>query len=182
LPRNDEFIILGESFSGPIAVSVAASKPKGLIGLVLCSTFIRNPRPVFKSISRLIDILPVKALPDVLLNYLLMGHDSTPILRSTLKAALSQNSNVSLKARLKSVLAVDVSAKLQTVHVPLLYLQAAQDKIVPVAAGKHMADTYPDTQIVVIDAPHFLLQLASNEAARVVKAFVDNVNNGRFGT
>ena len=35
LPTDSPFILLGESFSGPIAVSIAASKPAALVGLVL---------------------------------------------------------------------------------------------------------------------------------------------------
>ena len=37
------FIILAESYSGPVAVSVAQHHPKGLRGLVLCNTFIAHP-------------------------------------------------------------------------------------------------------------------------------------------
>ena len=40
---NTKFIILGESFSGPIAIKVADSKPKNLLGIILCATFIKNP-------------------------------------------------------------------------------------------------------------------------------------------
>ena len=32
LPRDKPFLILGESFSGPIAISIAASNPPGLVG------------------------------------------------------------------------------------------------------------------------------------------------------
>ena len=45
LPSDQPFVILGESFSGPIAVSIAASPPDGLRGIVLCCSFVRNPRP-----------------------------------------------------------------------------------------------------------------------------------------
>ncbi len=47
LPTNEPFFILGESFSGPIAVSIAASAPPGLKGLILCASFVRNPQPLF---------------------------------------------------------------------------------------------------------------------------------------
>ena len=44
LPIDRPFVLLGESYSGPIAISIAASAPPGLIGLVLCCSFARNPR------------------------------------------------------------------------------------------------------------------------------------------
>ena len=45
LPLDRPFLLLGESFSGPIAIALAAERPEGLQGLVLCVTFARNPSP-----------------------------------------------------------------------------------------------------------------------------------------
>ena len=47
LPEREEYVILGESFSSPIAVMTAESKPRNLVGLILCATFARNLRPNF---------------------------------------------------------------------------------------------------------------------------------------
>jgi pimeloyl-ACP methyl ester carboxylesterase len=43
LPAEEPFVILGESFSGPLALMAAASRPPGLQGVILCATFVRNP-------------------------------------------------------------------------------------------------------------------------------------------
>ena len=43
LPTDRPFVLLGESFSGPLAVMAAAARPAGLVGVVLCASFIRNP-------------------------------------------------------------------------------------------------------------------------------------------
>ena len=48
------YVLLGESFSGPIAISLAASAPDQLKGLVLCCTFARNPRPFFSGLRSLV--------------------------------------------------------------------------------------------------------------------------------
>lgn len=45
LPADRPYVLLAESFSGPIGVEIAAQAPPGMMGLVLCSTFARNPRP-----------------------------------------------------------------------------------------------------------------------------------------
>ena len=39
LPADGPYVLLAESFSGPIAISIAASVPKGLVALVLCCHF-----------------------------------------------------------------------------------------------------------------------------------------------
>jgi pimeloyl-[acyl-carrier protein] methyl ester esterase len=41
LPRGTPFILLGESFSGSVAIAIAANPPPNLIGLVLSTTFAR---------------------------------------------------------------------------------------------------------------------------------------------
>jgi len=42
-PLQGEFLILGESFSGPLAIQTAARQSAGLVGIVLCATFARKP-------------------------------------------------------------------------------------------------------------------------------------------
>lgn len=44
--RGGDFVVVGESFSGPLALLLAARSPPGLRGVVLCATFIRFPLPV----------------------------------------------------------------------------------------------------------------------------------------
>jgi pimeloyl-[acyl-carrier protein] methyl ester esterase len=59
LPIDRPYVLLGESFSGPIAVSIAATAPPRLAGLILCSTFVRNPQPHLRFLRSLLPILPV---------------------------------------------------------------------------------------------------------------------------
>src|SRR3981081_958267 len=46
VPRNEPWVILAESFSGPIAVKIAAANPRGLKGVILCASFVKNPLPL----------------------------------------------------------------------------------------------------------------------------------------
>jgi pimeloyl-ACP methyl ester carboxylesterase len=46
LPKTGSFVVLGESFSGPIAIRIAADPPEGMVGVILCVTFARNPQPL----------------------------------------------------------------------------------------------------------------------------------------
>jgi len=61
LPLGKPFFLLGESFSGPIAISLAAEKPDGLLGLILSCTFAKNPHPYFKPLKSLTRILPISS-------------------------------------------------------------------------------------------------------------------------
>jgi pimeloyl-[acyl-carrier protein] methyl ester esterase len=64
LPTDRPFVLLGESFSGPLAIRIAARRPASLVGLVLCVTFASNPYPWTGAWARpLAKFLPLKSLP-----------------------------------------------------------------------------------------------------------------------
>jgi pimeloyl-ACP methyl ester carboxylesterase len=182
LPTSGPFVLLGESFSGPIAVSIAASRPPGLIGLILCATFVRNPLPFLRPLRFLAGALPVKLAPLAVLSAALLGSFATPQLRAALAAAMSQVSSQALGARLRAVLSVDASVKLQAVDVPLLYLQARHDRLVPRSALAHIQRLFPATQVAQVNAPHFLLQAAPQDAATVVGAFARSLAEASKGS
>jgi pimeloyl-ACP methyl ester carboxylesterase len=177
IPKEGPYVILGESFSGPIAISLAASAPEQLMGLILCCTFVRNPRPALAVFGPLARLLPVRSLPASASARLLFGRFSTAKLRAALAHSLASVSPSVLRGRLRAVLAVDVSAKLAAVRVPLLYLRAARDRLVPASASTLVTHLSPQAQVVEIEAPHCLLQAAPAEASRAVATFLRRVQN-----
>ena len=122
LPIDRPFVLLGESYSGPIAISIAASAPPGLIGLVLCCSFARNPRPALSWLRRLVPFMPTRihaALPD----WFLLGQFSTPRLENSVAQVLPQIAPGVFRTRLTSIIDADVTARLADVRVPVLYLR-----------------------------------------------------------
>src|SRR5439155_22620184 len=63
LPTQRSFLLVGESFSGPVAVALAASSPVGLRGLVLVCSFVRSPIALPRVLHPLISLLPVWLVP-----------------------------------------------------------------------------------------------------------------------
>lgn len=175
LPKNEAFVILGESFSGPIAVSIAASGSENLKALILCCSFVKNPRPILSPVRGLIDFLPVALAPISALSHLLLGRFSTAALRAKLAESLKKVSSSTLRMRLKAVLDVDASQKITAIKVPVQYLRASQDVLVPSSASALIANLRPTTHIVELEAPHFLLQAAPAEAAKAISEFVRGV-------
>ena len=172
LPTRGPFVLLGESFSGPIAIRLAASQPAGLAGLVLCCTFARNPWPAFSALSPLVGLLPMAHTPMAVLGPALLGRDSSPPLRSALRAAMAQVSSASLRARLRAILSMDASLLLRDTRLPTLDLRGARDRLVPASAARLVRLLRPDAQVVDIDGPHGLLQTRPHEAARAIGAFM----------
>jgi hypothetical protein len=88
LTENRPFVLLAESFSGPLAIPIAASLPSGLAGLVLCFTFSRSPWPWLSKLDWLVYHLPIKRIHLSLLNCFLLGRFSSVPLQSALRGVL----------------------------------------------------------------------------------------------
>ncbi len=174
LPGDRPFILLGESYSGPVAISIASTAPSGLMGLVLCCTFARNPRPGLSWLRRFVRFVPAR-VPVAVPSWFLLGPFSNQRLRSALGATLAQISPDALRARLASVMDVDVTALVARIQVPILYLRATRDRIVPPRISDEIMRQNPRIRIVDVEAPHLLLQTAPATAAGLLKSFVKDI-------
>lgn len=178
LPHDDTYFLLGESFSGPIALSLAAKQPPGLQGVILCSTFVRNPRPlVGKMVPLLLPLLPLKTLPPVLLKTLLLGPWSTDKLIERLTLAIRQVAPEVLKFRLRQVFAVDVTVALTSLQIPVLALRGDADRLVPRSAWHDISAANPWVMPIEMAGPHALLQTRSAQAAEQIVKFIGRAQN-----
>lgn len=172
IPPSGQCVIIGESFSGPVAIALAAERPKGLVALVLCATFASTPHAIFRPFANWTRWLPMKAAPLSAAGFALLGPFATPDLLAALGAALANVSTASLQARLRAVLSVDVRHLLRQVTVPILYLRARQDLVVPARAAREILALNHHVQVVDIEAPHFLLQAVPRPAANALLDFL----------
>ena len=175
LPASGDYFLLGESFSGPVAVALAAEAPARMRGLILSATFVRNPLSWTSPIVLLVGVLPVTGAPASLMTRLLLGKFSTRKLRGDIAGSLAHMSAATIRARLRAIAAVDASANLARVGVPILYLRAEHDLVVPRSAGRLIEGLKPKTKVLGFDAPHFLLQVAVDEAACAIQKFISDV-------
>ena len=182
LPATDDFFLLGESFSGPVAVAIAAEGHPRLRGLILSAAFIRNPLPWTSPIAPLVEVAPVTGAPASLLTRALLGQFSTSSRRLMIGASLAQTSRTTIRARLRAIAEVDMRDRLAAVTVPILYLRASHDRIVPESAGDLVIQIKPETTLVTVRAPHFLLQIGFREAARAICAVVAKLDSRAPGS
>jgi pimeloyl-ACP methyl ester carboxylesterase len=59
--------------------------------------------------------------------------------------------------------------------VPVLYLRATEDRLVPRRCADTIAAAIPQTHIVDVEPPHFLLQAAPTATAAAVRAFIETL-------
>jgi pimeloyl-ACP methyl ester carboxylesterase len=174
LPQDRPYLLLGESFSGPIAIAIAASRPPGLAGLVLCCTFARNPYPALAVFKPLVGWLPFKLVPLAVLSFFLIGAFATEVLRRDLQQALAGVSSRVLQERTVAVLSVDAGAQLHEITAPRFYFAASRDRVVPASSGR-LITALPGWQQSGFAAPHFLLQSCPALAAEAIRRIMREI-------
>ena len=172
LPPTGPYLILGESFSGPIAAQLAAERPGDFRGLILCASFVSSPMAHLRPFEWLLDLGPVRSLARWLAPRTLLGRFETPELRALLRRTLSRLPRSVLVARIRAVLAANSIAAFARCRAPTLYLQGTEDTLLPLSCVDEICRLAPKTRIVKIAAPHCVLQCAPDEAARAISEFL----------
>ncbi|MGK5052628.1 alpha/beta fold hydrolase [Janthinobacterium sp. RB2P8] len=173
LPQGRPFVVLAESFSGPLGAALRANPPPGMRALILCCSFVRNPRPMLAPLRHLLDLVPFGAMPGFALRQALLAPCATPQLQDELAAALAQVPPSVLRQRLRAILDTDASRSFARGSLPVLYLCARHDRLVPPANAVQILHLAPGAQLIDIAAPHMLLQAAPAAAADAVAAFLN---------
>lgn len=168
LPTDDPYVIVAESFSGPIAVRLAATVPLNLKGLVLCASFVYVPvnawmKAVLIFASRFLFLFPT---PRAAVRYFLAGDDAPDALLTMCREALSGVSPSVLSHRLRMALAVDERQALRGIVVPVLFLLPTRDRLMNRDWVSQMHKIRKDMAVAPIDAPHLLLQREPIEAVK----------------
>jgi pimeloyl-ACP methyl ester carboxylesterase len=171
LPRQP-FAIVAESFSGPIALRIAARKPANLFAIVLVATFIDSPMRWMPAWLVRPQLLAPLARSRLLIRHQLLDASASDELVDLVRAAIMRVRPEVLAGRVRSILTLDAADALQACALPMLYLQATRDRVVPSRAVRVMARYRPDLRVERIEGPHLLLQCNPAGAARVIEQFL----------
>ncbi|WP_437850665.1 alpha/beta fold hydrolase [Sorangium sp. So ce363] len=174
LPADGPYALLGESFSGPLALRLACRSAGQLVGVVLVATFVTNPVwPVPPLARHLVGPwLFRRRAPELVSRHYLVGADASAAWLERVAANVETVDPAVMAARVREVLSVDARAALQGCAAPLLYLGAAGDTLVPPRVLRELRRMRPDLECVTVDAPHLVLQLAPEASARAIEGFL----------
>jgi len=180
LPRDRSYVLLGWSFSGPLAIMTAARRPPGLRGLILCSTFARSPHPYVPELAvRLLGPMAGRVFPFASLWKARLGGYATSDVRRLLEHALIQTTPDAVSLRLRAALSVDVRPHLARVEVPVLYLQSSTDFVVPPWCVRALRTHLRDLRVQRIAGPHPSLLTNPAASAACIRPFVRECLNGK---
>lgn len=167
LPDDRPFVLVAESFSGPVALRIAADPPQGLRAVVLVASFARSPLPV--SLGRVPDaafsLLPMRsAIPRWFLGGSRREAGFDRLLRETLHGV----SRDTFVARLRAIDEVDVRHLLPDIRLPVVYLQATADRLIAPAFGRELIACAATGRLARVRGAHMLLQTAPEACWRAV--------------
>lgn len=172
LPKRD-FFLLGESFSGPIALMIADRKPEGLKGIILCASFISNPSCLFPSFLGFLVRSPLLSLwPVSVKTSFLTGGRANGEIRNLMKETKKVTRNKALASRTRETLKVDVQEELKRCTYPILYLRGARDMVVTGHNLKKIKKIRKNISEATLNASHLVLQEAPHESARRITDFI----------
>ncbi len=164
----DQFVVLGESFSGPIAIEIAATHER-VVGLILASTFARHPLPSW--LAWFTSLLDLRWFPSKLIVAILMGSAATPALELRLRDVLSSLPPTVLRTRAKDALRVDRRDRLSQTTCPALCLHGSSDRLVGRRQIVEILAARPDCELRRLEAPHMLLATHAETAAAIIDDF-----------
>lgn len=173
-PKDEPFVILAESFSTPLAILCGARNLPNLSGVVICAGFATSPvkgwrRWVCGLLTPLFFRIP---LPEIAVRRWLLGEDAPLSLLDSARVTISSVHPKVLVKRLGAVLACNTLDALSRVSVPMLYIQAAKDRIVGVRCLEEMLQIRPDLKVERIDGPHLLVQRRPQRVAETAARFI----------
>lgn len=173
LPRltsKSPFLLLGESFSGPIAHRLASHLPEGLRGLILAASFLQRPHALMPPGV----LLPHRLLsqPAVLRGVALDAHCDPALLQQAARSVRSIPGAL-LRQRFDALRVLQPPSG--TLGLPVLQLVARRDRLVGQRATRAVAHSCTQLQRVDIDGPHFLLQTRPQACADAILEFAERL-------
>jgi pimeloyl-ACP methyl ester carboxylesterase len=178
LPADRPFVLLAESFSGPISLQLLAEPPDNLLGVIFVATFARPPRPFLVDAACHLPqalLLKLVATPPVS-RFLCLGRAPVDAIALFRRAMLSVKLNV-LSRRLQIL--AELPPPPDTPYTgPALYLQASRDRLVPPRAVEALAGHLPQLVVKNLSGPHIILLAQPVSGAGLISDFIFGLRLG----
>lgn len=178
LPRNRVLILLAESFSGPLVLSLLRRNLPEVKGVIFCATFARSPH---KTLLEVLNYLPLSIFlrfpSSAFIKRVCLNGCSSKDILLLVRDSITQVEPAVLAGRLRLISKMDECYPNPGVeHVSCCYLQAVDDRLVPKSCVDDFKSLVPDLNIVGVNGPHFLLQARPRECWHEIKKFINGIS------
>lgn len=164
---DEDYILLGESFSGRIAYNIASRNPENLVSVIFVASFIDSP---CKILNILLSVAPLKILlrkrvPNVVAKWLLgrkIEKDKIELLRNALSSVRPEV----LKYRIKAV--CGMSPPTVSCESKAIYILPTNDYLVPKGAERKIKTMCKKMRTHTVSGTHFILQSNPEACAKII--------------
>lgn len=177
LPRyGEDFVILAESFGGPIALSLAQKGIPGLRALILVVSFAATPRHFLLRLTRFLPMVRLLGMtvPRRFARRMMLGSKAPQKTLDSLLEAFYMIAPEVFASRLDEMRRLRLPQK--TIDLPALYIQATNDLLLPENAVDDIKVLMPRLEIDRIEGPHMVLEVHPQTCARLVAGFLDSLD------
>jgi pimeloyl-[acyl-carrier protein] methyl ester esterase len=173
LVDGEPTVLVAESFSGPIAMRLAAAPDVAVRGVVLVATFARPPAPRTLAVLAKLGVFHLEP-PRLVLRALLLGRDAPADLVKEVQAAIASVPPKVLAYRLRSILTESSTDALRQIRVPKMLILPERDRLV--RSYEPLIEEARDARVEWVEGPHLVLQRRPEICARLVMEFVESLD------
>ena len=175
LPDSENFVLLGESFSGRVAFELGMRDIPNLVGIVFVCSFLESPHSRLGRIARAVPARTLinVGLPAFLVRKLLLGAGATDDLIVSFWHAVRSVDHKALQHRIRMVLTPGNYTGI--LKKPAALITAAGDCLVPKRSTQDLAEHCRESVEYEIRGPHFLLQAQPKHCAKLVGAELERM-------
>lgn len=171
VPPGTRCILVAESFSGLVAARWA-SRDARVEAIVLCGSFTRNPVHWAASIGASFPGVVTMATSVFAPLVFAMGGSAGRGWEHDLSQALHALAPGVISERLRLVASEDVTEELRALRIPIVLVQFDDDLMVGPRARRNLEEVCPGARIVRFAGPHFAIEAAPVECARVIGSHI----------
>jgi len=169
-------LFIAESFSGPLAIRLAAMRREEIAGIVLAACFCEAP------LNPGIALLPLRPLfmvkpPRKALRHFLIGNDAGEAEVAGFQEVVQSIPSATLSKRIRTILELTEDDNPDVPNIPILILQANNDNLVPWEAQSKLEANYPEATIHWIESPHLIFQRCPGECIQHIVDFAEGINS-----
>lgn len=180
LPRNEDYVLVAESFSGPVSYHIAAKSPEHLRAVIFVATFLRPPRRwLLPVLHTLLETVGLPRIPEILVRHFLLGKEASPQLIALFRRAVHITPAPVLAERIKAI--AELKQPDSGIAVPCTCIIPTQDRLVPTSCLMDFKSRVTDLTVHHVEGPHFILQSQPAACMKIIQDTIDLARHGSTG-
>ncbi|HEX5055227.1 MAG TPA: alpha/beta fold hydrolase [Gammaproteobacteria bacterium] len=169
LPVNRDYVLLAESFGGPIGANLALRGLPRLKGVVFVATFLSPPAWWATTLGLMLPLkktVPTR-LGRMILRWLLAGSLASDRTMDWVQQVVGGVPADIIKARIRAIRRL--RPQQGRTDVPALYIQSTQDSLIAAAKFRQFGAHFSDLKLFKIEGPHLILPSRPGDCARTIR-------------